>query len=83
MTNTAPKAPTDSDPEFRFDEQAYQLARAAHGFKYEKDVAEALQIHEATWVRIRSGQYPLTDRIRAAIHTVMPKEYGKIVRSNW
>ncbi len=77
------KAPPDSGPQFTIDEQAYQVAKAKLGEKFDIEVARRMGVHPITWTRVRGGKYPLTERVRAAIRSVFPDDYDSIVRQEW
>jgi hypothetical protein len=73
------KKPTESPPQATVNRQAYDVAKAVTGRKYDLDVAEALGIHPVTWTRILNGQYPLTPRVQALIRGVFPDHAEGII----
>jgi DNA-directed RNA polymerase specialized sigma54-like protein len=73
------KKPTESPPRATVNRQAYDIAKATTGRRYDLDVAEALGVHPVTWTRILNGQYPLTPRVQALIRGVFPDQADAII----
>jgi hypothetical protein len=70
---------TESPPRMIIDRQAYEIAKATSGLRYDLDVAEALQVHPVTWTRILGGTYVLTPRVQGLIRGLFPDHADAII----
>lgn len=77
----APKQP-DPPPTFTLNAQAYAIAKAKAGLRFDQTVAAKLGVHPVTWSRILSGKYPLVEDKAAAIKRLFPDDYDAIVTTH-
>jgi hypothetical protein len=73
-------SPPPEPPRFTLDRQAYEIAKARAGYRFDQTVAAQLGVHPVTWSRILSGAYPLVEAKAKAIRQLFPDDYDRIVR---